>query len=106
MSTVMKLPVTFGLIGFVLIGAYCPARAVTVTSNDIINVSLNNLPSGNFPGLYVVLAFASTNPFGPDEELRARLFDGANAFLGQRRPCVYRKLDSAILVVKAAEDRL
>jgi hypothetical protein len=65
-------------------GHFSPVHAVTVTSNDVVTVELDNLQAGSFTQLAMFLDLSSTNPFGPNEAFRARLFDGANTLISIR----------------------
>jgi hypothetical protein len=80
----------YGVIGSLVccligVGAhFSPARADLVTSNDIVTISLSNMPAGNFPEVDIFLNLSSIDPWGPDEAFRARLFNGADTLLSIR----------------------
>src|SRR5262245_63045925 len=64
----------------VLFFAPSEGRAVTVTSADIVTISLSALPSAvQLPVVFLI--FGPANQFGPNEAVRATLFDGGNVSL-------------------------
>jgi len=68
------------------VGYFTPARATTVTSNDIVTMSLPS--SGNFllDSVNIFLNLSTTDPLGPNEGFRARLFDGSDTLRSIRNP--------------------
>src|SRR5215510_10293158 len=63
-----------------LVFAPSEGRAVTVTSGDIVTISLSGLPSAvQQPAVF--LSFGPADQFGPNEAVRVTLFDGGNVSL-------------------------